>query len=181
MSKAANRVHLANAMILWKVVPIKREWTDTLSLFPWEMKDSRQVRCIGPICVIFLCLPIIIVVIFFIFFQCFLDRFHPYRLLFFCEGGGGVWSNPLYLSLLRSLTVWTFNIQRKPLQQSFLSLMKDNVWNPFVRQNSSCVEKSIYVVVNFLSQVIFLFLFFFFFSTSLATLPYPKTKKNYLR
>ena len=88
MSKAANRVHLANAMILWKVVPIKREWTDTLSLFPWEMKDSRQVRCIGPICVIFLCLPIIIVVIFFIIFQCFLDRFHPYRLLFFCEGGG---------------------------------------------------------------------------------------------
>ena len=100
--------------------------------------------------------------------------------IFLWRGGGGLWSNPLYLSLLKSLTVWTFNIQRKPLQQSFLSLMKDNVWNPFVRQNSSCVEKSIYVVVNFLSQVIFLFLFFFF-STSLATLPYPKTKKNYLR
>ena len=40
-----------------------------------------------------------------------------------------VWSNPLS-ACWWSPTLWTCNIQRKPLQQCFHVLIKDNDWNP---------------------------------------------------
>ena len=44
-------------------------------------------------------------------------------------GGGAVWSNPLS-ACWWSPTLWTCSIQRKPLQQCFHVLIKDNDWNP---------------------------------------------------
>ena len=55
------------------------------------MKDSRQLRCIGPIRVNFLFLPIIIVVIFFlmVFFSDSLTEFILTGYSFFAGGRGG--------------------------------------------------------------------------------------------
>lgn len=54
------------------------------------MKDSRQLRCIGPIRVNFLFLPIIIVVIFFLsFFSDSLTEFILTGYSFFAGGRGG--------------------------------------------------------------------------------------------
>ena len=55
------------------------------------MKDSRQLRCIGPIRVNFLFLPIIIVVIFFfmVFFSVSLTEFILTGYSFFAGGRGG--------------------------------------------------------------------------------------------
>ena len=55
------------------------------------MKDSRQLRCIGPIRVNFLFLPIIIVVIFFfyVFFSDSLTEFTLTGYSFFAGGRGG--------------------------------------------------------------------------------------------
>lgn len=71
------------------------------------MKDSRQLRCIGPIRVNFLFLPIIIVVIFFfmVFFSDSLTEFILAGYSFFAggRGGGGGGGGGMIKSVVRLL------------------------------------------------------------------------------